>query len=67
MSLMAESETYSEEETERRREAALKRMLKTPPKPHKPARRSIASGLYVIPCGMHQAADFDLMRFKAPQ
>jgi|TARA_R100000049_G_C1948124_1_gene94197 hypothetical protein len=27
-------ETYSEEETKRRREAALKRMLATPPKPH---------------------------------
>ena len=26
-------ETYSEEETERRREAALKRLLSTPPKP----------------------------------
>ena len=33
---MNESETYSEEETERRREAALKRLLKTPHKPHKP-------------------------------
>jgi hypothetical protein len=29
-------ETYSEEETERRREAALKVMLATPHKPHKP-------------------------------
>jgi hypothetical protein len=28
-------ETYSEEETVARREAALKRMLATPPKPHK--------------------------------
>jgi hypothetical protein len=27
-------ETYSEEETQRRREAALKRMLATPHKPH---------------------------------
>jgi hypothetical protein len=27
-------ETYSEEETVARREAALKRMLATPPKPH---------------------------------
>lgn len=27
-------ETYSEAETEARREAALKRMLATPPKPH---------------------------------
>ena len=27
-------ETYSEEETKRRREAALKRMLTTPHKPH---------------------------------
>ena len=31
----SESETYSEEETVRRREAALKRMLQTPHKPHK--------------------------------
>lgn len=28
-------ETYSEEETEKRAAAALKKMLKTPPKPHK--------------------------------
>jgi hypothetical protein len=28
-------ETYSEEETVARRERALKRMLATPPKPHK--------------------------------
>lgn len=28
-------ETYSEEETVARREAALKRMLRMPPKPHK--------------------------------
>ena len=32
----ADPETYSKEETERRREAALKRMLATPHKPHKP-------------------------------
>jgi hypothetical protein len=31
-------ETYSEEETVRRREAALKRMLATPHKPHKQAK-----------------------------
>jgi len=30
-------ETYSEEETVARREAALKRMLATPHKPHKPS------------------------------
>ena len=30
----APDETYSEEETERRREATLKRMLATPHKPH---------------------------------
>jgi len=30
-----DQETYSEEETVRRREAALKRMLQTPHKPHK--------------------------------
>jgi hypothetical protein len=29
-------EKYSEEETERRRKAALKRMLSTPHKPHRP-------------------------------
>jgi hypothetical protein len=29
-----DSETYTEEETQRRREAALKRMLATPHKPH---------------------------------
>ena len=28
-------EAYSEEETERRRDAALKRMLETPPRQHK--------------------------------
>jgi hypothetical protein len=32
-------ETYSEEETVARREAALKRMLQTPPKPHKDIRK----------------------------
>jgi hypothetical protein len=34
-------DTYSEEETRERAEATLKRMLKTPPKPHKdePKRR----------------------------
>lgn len=42
MSLMTDpdqkrdDETYSEEETVARREAALKRMLTTPHKPHKP-------------------------------
>jgi len=30
----SDPETYSKEETERRREAALKRMLATPHKPH---------------------------------
>jgi len=30
------NEQHSEEETERRREAALKRMLSTPHRPHKP-------------------------------
>lgn len=33
--MSAAAETYSEEETEARREAALKRMLATPHKPHK--------------------------------
>jgi hypothetical protein len=32
---MKTSETYSEEETVARREATLKRMLQTPPRPHK--------------------------------
>ena len=32
---MKNEETYSEAETDARREAALKRMLATPPKPHK--------------------------------
>jgi len=32
------SETYTEAETEARREAALKRMLATPHKPHKQGR-----------------------------
>ena len=32
-------ETYSEEETERRREAALKRMLATPHKPQEKAKK----------------------------
>jgi hypothetical protein len=31
----ASDETYSEEETEKRAAAALKRMLQTPHKPHK--------------------------------
>jgi hypothetical protein len=34
-SIHKQDDTYSEEETVRRREAALKRMLATPPKPHK--------------------------------
>jgi len=33
---MKDDETYSDAETERRREAALKRMLNTPHKPHDP-------------------------------
>jgi hypothetical protein len=33
------SETYSEEETVARREAALKRMLQTPHKPHKDSKK----------------------------
>jgi hypothetical protein len=37
----SDQETYSEEETVKRREAALKRMLATPHRPHKdePKRR----------------------------
>jgi hypothetical protein len=33
------SETYSEDETVARREAALKRMLQTPHKPHKDSKK----------------------------
>ena len=33
------NETYSEEETVRRREAALKRMLSTPHRPHKDSKK----------------------------
>jgi len=32
-------ETYSEAETEARREATLKKLLETPPKPHKAKKR----------------------------
>jgi hypothetical protein len=31
----SKNESFGEDETERRREAALKRMLSTPPQPHK--------------------------------
>jgi hypothetical protein len=36
MTATPKDETYSEEETKRRADAALKRMLQTPHKPHKP-------------------------------
>ncbi len=39
-----ETDTYSEEETERRREAALKRMLTTPHKPHAESKKGGPSG-----------------------
>lgn len=35
----SEDQNYSEEETERRAEAAIKRALNTPPKPRKPSRK----------------------------
>jgi len=35
----SDQETFSEEETVRRREAAIQRMLKTPHKPHKETRK----------------------------
>lgn len=35
MSQAKHSETYSDKETAKRADAALKRMLATPPKPHK--------------------------------
>jgi len=40
MAKSAHDEIYSEEETVARREAALKRMLATPHKPHKDMKRS---------------------------
>jgi hypothetical protein len=39
MSSRTKDETYSDKETAERRDAALKRMLSTPPKPHKPLRK----------------------------
>jgi hypothetical protein len=36
MARSKDDEPYSEAETVRRRDAALKRMLSTPPQPHKP-------------------------------
>lgn len=40
MAVPDKEETYSEEETVARREAALKRMLVTPHKPHKPSKKA---------------------------
>jgi hypothetical protein len=37
-------ETYSEAETDARREAALKRMLSTPPKPHSAMKKGSRKG-----------------------
>jgi hypothetical protein len=37
-------ETYSEEETKRRADAALKKMLQTPHKPHKDAKKNQPGG-----------------------
>jgi hypothetical protein len=39
MNAPSEDEAYSEEETERRAAAALKRMLQTPHKPHKDSKK----------------------------
>ena len=39
-----QDETYSEEETVARREAALKRMLATPHKPHKESKKGATKG-----------------------
>jgi hypothetical protein len=44
MSDAPDEETYSPEETEKRAEAALKRMLQTPHKPHKDSKRPRRSG-----------------------
>ncbi|MEE2794418.1 MAG: hypothetical protein VX512_06225 [Pseudomonadota bacterium] len=41
---MSDKETYSEEETERRRDAALKRMLATPHKPHEKMKKGDKGG-----------------------
>jgi len=39
---MSDKETYSEEETVARREAAIQRLLKTPHKPHKSMKKGAA-------------------------
>lgn len=39
MTKIPEDETYSEEETVRRREAAIQRLLKTPHKPQKDSKK----------------------------
>lgn len=39
-----DNETYSDEETEARREAALKRMLATPHKPHEKLKKRDQKG-----------------------
>ena len=51
----ADKETYSDAETEARREAALKRMLATPHKPHAPLHAALPPEFVVLDGQMYYA------------